>query len=70
MRFASVSSGQSSVKRGRTWPVKARAASMAEGKKGRLMLGSIESGFGSSGHADAPGYRALQGRLQWTIAGR
>src|SRR5437868_9031718 len=41
MRFASLSWGQSSMKRGRTWPARARTVRTADGMKGRLMDGSI-----------------------------
>ena len=44
IRIASVSSGRSSMKRGRAWPAKARAAMMTEGKRGRLMCGSRSLG--------------------------
>src|SRR5438876_5626764 len=44
MRFASLSWGQSSMKRGRTWPARARTVRTADGMKGRLMDGSIGSG--------------------------
>src|SRR5437868_1797963 len=63
MRFASVNWGQSSMKRGRTWPARARTVRTADGMKGRLMGTPSDPGSESrsASRADARARPALHG---------
>src|SRR5438067_12566131 len=62
-RLASANCGHSSMKRGRTWPARARTVRTADGMKGRLMGSSIGSSRSIEPRKRTPALRITPQRI-------